>query len=93
METILKEVQAIRSDIETLSANLSENKQDAQRGLNKLSILDDCDKLESVISYLVDAVNDMDRMRDALKTSMDDLNRLSDDIGFEMLSQLVRKVN
>ena len=93
MENILEEVKAIRTDISSLIANMSENKKDAQRGLNKLSILDDCDKLESVISYLTDAVNDMDRMQDDLLTSMDNLERLSNDMDYEMLSQAAMKGN
>ena len=96
MENILAELKAIMQDAHDASARAGEYKQDIDRGINvnhtpeyDTSVTKQ-DKINSLFEYLVDAKDDMDRVRDSIKDIHKKLDDLLELVEYETIAEEIR---
>lgn len=96
MELITKEIEAIASDVYTITGKAKEYKLDIDRGINvnHTPKWDDSiskqDKINNLFYYLTEAKQDMDTLQDDLKDIKNKLDDLLDMVQYE---QVVNKIN
>ena len=96
MENILAELKAIMQDAQEASARAGEYKNDIDRGIN-VNHTPEYDtsatkqyKINSLFEYLVDAKDDMDRVKDSLKDIYDKLDDLLELVEYENIAKEIR---
>ena len=96
MENVMQELKAIMQDAHEASARADEYKQDIDRGIN-VNHTPECDtsvtkqdKINSLFEYLIDAKDDMDRVRDSLKDIHDKLDDLLELVEYENIAKEIR---
>jgi uncharacterized protein YpuA (DUF1002 family) len=96
MENIIKEIEAILSDVKDVRARTGEYKHDIDRGINvnhtpkyDTSVTKQ-DKVNSLFECLADAKDDMGRVQDSLKKIKDRLDTLLDVVEYEAIAQEIR---
>jgi len=92
---ITKDIQDIMFDLKQTQCILGQYIEDADRGINvnHVSKLEGYPKdktIENLFSYLIDAKNDMDRIKDSLKEIHAKLDDLVDVVEYETLAEKVR---
>jgi hypothetical protein len=92
---ITKDIQDIMFDLKQTQCNLEQYITDVDRGINvnHVNKLEDYPKaktIENLFSYLIDAKNDMDRIKDSLKEIHAKLDDLVDVVEYETLAEKVR---
>ena len=91
MENLIKDIEAIKYDVLTLINRAEDYRNDAERGVNVNHDSDFSwskeDKIKSLFEYLIDAANDIDRMRDDMKEIMEHLTNLVDSVEYESIRQ------
>ena len=95
MENILAELKAIMQDAQEASARAGEYKNDIDRGINVNHYPADTsvtkqDKINSLFEYLIDAKDDMDRVKDSLKDIHDKLDDLLELVEYENIAEEIR---
>ena len=89
METIIRQIKEIDSDLNNVICRAEECRNDAERGINVNHSSDFSwtkeDKLKSLFEYLEDAKNDIDRLKDDVKVIKDYLTNLLDDVEYESI--------
>jgi len=96
MEMIIKEIEAISSDVYTIVGKAEVCKSDIQRGIN-VSHTPKCDdsiskqdKINDLFYYLDEAKFDVDAIRDDLKEIKSKLDDLLDLVQYEEVAQKIR---
>jgi hypothetical protein len=92
---ITKDIQDIMFDLKQAQCNLEQYITDVDRGINvnHVNKFEDYPKaktIENLFSYLIDAKNDMDRIKDSLKEIHAKLDDLVDVVEYETLAEKVR---
>jgi hypothetical protein len=92
---ITKDIKDIMYYLDQTQCILAQYIEDADRGINvnNVSKLEDYPKakiIENLFSYLIDAKNDMDRIKDSLKEIHAKLDDLVDVVEYETLAEKVR---
>ena len=91
METIIKQIKEIDSDLHNVICRADKSRQDAERGINVNHSSDFSwskqDKINSLFEYLEDAKNDIDQLKDDVKVIKDYLTNLLDDVEYESIRQ------
>jgi hypothetical protein len=92
---ITKDIQDIMYYLKQTQCNLEQYITDVDRGINvnHVNKLEDYPKtktIENLFSYLIDAKNDMDRIKDSLKEIHAKLDDLVDVVEYETLAEKVR---
>ena len=96
MENILAELKAIMQDAQEASARAVEYKNDIDRGINvnhtpeNDTSVTKQDKINSLFEYLIDAKDDMDRVKDSLKDIHDKLDDLLELVEYENIAKGIR---
>jgi len=96
MENVIKEIEAIMSDVKDVTARTGEYKRDIDRGINSTSDpeLDTFPskeaKIEEMLTYMLEAKDDMGRVQDSLKEIKDKLDTLLDVVEYEAIAQEIR---
>lgn len=87
MENILKDIGSIYHDLNTLISRAEDYRREADRGVNVNTTIDDTwtknQKIESLLYYLTDAVQDFDRLKDDMKELREQLDNLVDEVEYE----------
>ena len=96
MENILAELKAIMQDAQEASARAGEYKNEIDRGIN-VNQTPEYDtsatkqyKINSLFEYLIDAKDDMDRVKDSLKDIHDKLDDLLELVEYENIAKGIR---
>ena len=94
METIIRQIKEIDSDLHNVICRAEECRKDAERGINVNHSSDFSwskqDKINSLFDYLEDAKNDIDQLKDDVKVIKDYLTNLLDDVEDESIRQKAR---
>ena len=96
MENVMQELKAIMQDVKEANARVSEYTKEIDRGINvnhtpeyDTSVTKQ-DKINSLFEYLIDAKDDMDRVKDSLKDIYDKLDDLLDLMEYENIAKEIR---
>ena len=91
METIIKQIKEIDSDLHNVICRAEKSRQDAERGINVNHSSDFSwskqDKINSLFEYLEDAKNDIDQLKFDVDVIKDYLTNLLDDVEYESIRQ------
>ena len=91
METIIKQIKEIESDLHNVICRAEKCRQDAERGINVNHSSDFSwskqDKINSLFEYLEDAKNDIDQLKFDVDVIKDYLTNLLDDVEYESIRQ------
>ena len=95
MEMIIKEIEAISSDVYTIVGKAEVCKADIDRGINvNHTLLENSiskqDKINNLFYYLDEAKFDVDTIRDDLKEIKNKLDDLLDLVQYEEVAQKIR---
>jgi hypothetical protein len=97
MENIIKDIHDIMADVKAVEARTGEYKKDLYRGINSTSDpeLDTFPnkgaKIEEMLTYMLEAKDDMDRLQDSLKEVTIKLDNLLDVVEYEDIAKEIRK--
>ena len=92
---IFREIEDLKYDMKTIISHAEAYKRDAERGVN-VAASHEAEgypkekQVEHLISYLVDAKHDFDRLRDEMKEVLDYLTKMSDTLEYEMVAKEIR---
>jgi uncharacterized protein YpuA (DUF1002 family) len=96
MENVMQELKAIMQDVKEANARVSEYTKEIDRGINvnhtpeyDTSVTKQ-DKINSLFEYLIDAKDDMDRVKDSLKDIHEKLDVLLDVVEYENIAKEIR---
>ena len=96
MENLIKDLEDIMFDVKAAEASAGQYKNDIDRGINvnhtpkyDTSVTKQ-DKINSLFEYLIDAKNDMDRVKDSMKDIRDKLDTLLNAAEYEAVVQGIR---
>jgi len=96
MENLIKELEAIMFDVKSVEARTGGYKNDIDRGINSTSDpeLDSFPskavKIEEMLTYMLEAKDDMDRVQDSLKDITNKLDTLLDMVEYEAIAKEIR---
>ena len=96
MESLIKDIQAIMFDVKSAEARTGEYKKDLDRGINSTSdpeldrFPSKAAKIEEMLTYMLEAKDDMDRVQDSLKDITNKLDTLLDLVEYEAIAQEIR---
>ena len=97
MANVIKDIELVLFDVSRTICNIEEYKKDLDRGVNvnathEFEGVTNAQKVESLLEYAVDAVHDMDRVRDQLKSIQNLLEGLLDDVEFEQIANKAKGI-
>lgn len=95
MENVFKEIFEIQYDVQKLICRSEVYRQGAERGLyvntpEDGETISKTQQVESLMSYLIDAKHDIDRLRDDMKEVYQHLVDLVDTVEYEAVAEKVR---
>jgi len=96
MINVYREIYGLQYDLKCLISQTERYRDDADRGIN-VSFTSKAEnepkekQVEHLVSYLIDAKHDLDRLRDDMKKVLDDLVKLVDTVEYETLAEGIRK--
>ena len=96
MENLIKELEAIMFDVKSVEARTGDYKKDLDRGINSTSDpeLDSfpskAAKIEEMLTYMLEAKDDFDRIQDSLKDITNKLDTLLDMVEYEAIAKEIR---
>jgi len=95
MDNVFKDIYDINYDIKTLISRVETARQDVDRGVERdfwaesEGIIKE-KRIEYLVSYLIDAKNDFDRLRDDLKEVHNRVIDLVDTVEYEAIAKEIR---
>ena len=92
---VVADIKDIMFDVSQLISRVGECVKDADRGINVNHTREGEEwskeqKIESLFSYLIDAKNDMDRIKDDLRAIQNHLDSLLDVVEYEAVAEEIR---
>jgi len=96
MMNVYREIYGLQYDLKVLISQTERYRDDADRGIN-VSFTSEAEnepkekQVERLLSYLIDAKHDLDRLRDDMKEVLDNLVKLVDIVEYETLAEGIRK--
>jgi prophage DNA circulation protein len=96
MMNVYREIYGLQYDLKVLISQTERYRDDADRGIN-VSFTSKAEnepkekQVERLVSYLIDAKHDLDRLRDDLKGVLDNLVKLVDIVEYETVAEGIRK--
>lgn len=96
MENLIKELEAIMFDVKAVEARTGDYKKDLYRGTNSTSDpeLDSfpskAAKIEEMLTYMLEAKDDFDRLQDSLKDITNKLDTFLDMVEYEAVAKEIR---
>jgi hypothetical protein len=96
MMNVYREIYGLQYDLKVLISQTERYRDDADRGINvsftaKAENEPKEKQVERLVSYLIDAKHDLDRLRDDLKGVLDNLVKLVDIVEYETVAEGIRK--
>ena len=96
MENLIKELEDIMFDVKAVEARTGDYKKDLYRGINHTSDpeLDSfpskAAKIEEMLTYMLEAKDDFDRVQDSLKDITNKLDTFLDMVEYEAVAKEIR---
>lgn len=94
MEMIIREIQAIQHDVKVMLSHADDYKRDAG---DSIAVTFDMEEhysleaqLDNAVLALIDAKDDIDRLRDEMKEVLANLDKLVDTVEYETVAEEIR---